>query len=429
MQEVEYLAGVEDRNSKLEENPECLPGDRNGELEETREKGDSASNCRHSDVSFDRLPVPNVEGRVWSEGIRATAVCLLEKAFHASCTTPEQAHLLASALIANKAEDLAFLPRSELAKGLKLVDLWADACGRVSIDDAEVAGCIVDAFLRSGLPLRPPFSQYIYLSPLALAVGGNAALATALLDLPPHVGLDVSAIQVGRAPPVGHTNETGFVSTELFGRLLRRTDRKVVNAGSIYIDYSIGQYHFDQVHVLVSNILRCTCSMDGPENGMERALLFIAEAKLDGDGTDLTGGVPARAGPNSFDASHPSMDVLWPNSSFRGPLPLINILCGWYQSEIREESSKGWPAGTERAATVSLILARLVRVGLDLCAALRRIRLYRRGLLPRLTKDLGTGNIMPDLCALTIAYTLVPLHDEFQLEHPPQFDYAWPTAC
>ena len=82
-----------------------------------------------------------------------------------------------------------------------------------------------------------------------------------MLNLPSEMGLDVSSsgggVYLGRTP-IGYTNGRTHVSLDLFGRLLDRTDRSAINAGSVFVERGVTQFLYPTTHILVANLLLCT---------------------------------------------------------------------------------------------------------------------------------------------------------------------------
>jgi hypothetical protein len=77
-----------------------------------------------------------------------------------------------------------------------------------------------------------------------------------------------------------------------------------------------------------------------------------------------------------------------------------------------------WQWLSKTLATDSKVLLKFNLVRQNLIAALRRIRDYRRDIASDLALPLYQGNVtVNNLHALIVAYTLVPLHDESQLQH------------
>jgi hypothetical protein len=331
----------------------------------------------------------------------------------------------------------------------------------------QVAACIATSFVRAGMPLRPPFQRYnLHVarnpvpSPLAWAAQFVPELAHALLDLPLECGLDVNALDnvgdedgpigpaivlmIGRAQP----------SPELFARLLDRTERSVVSAGTVNVERGLEQLQNSDTHVLVGSIMFCTWSIVTPHQGLANIVEFIAHAQSDGGGTDLTGGTTTfRLGSIRRDEIHrrkdPSPNDLWPDKRYRGALVLVENIHRWY---LREYDSLN--ASEDGADDLLLILARLDFVWRRLLLALLRIRSYRRDLSPVMASLLNSSGIYArELHALVAAFVLVPLHDESHLQHsllvpgallprptarpnssmPTELNHAgpksWPNAC
>lgn len=313
--------------------------------------------------------------------------------------------------------------------------LWESVCHALmdplyAVEPA-VADCIVTAFVRAGLPLHAPFrlhpdraleNGHIPPGPLYSALSFQSeSLAVALLDLPLALGLDVNAMEP-RVPgagacnggsPLGRTNGTYRITEPVFLRVLRRTDRAVINSGSIYINCGNLQARDPNVNVLVAQILWQGIP-DGTHGCPRQHVLswpshMIANAQPDGDGTDLTAG---DAKPLGFYGDHnesliPLARDLWPHGEFRGALPLIDDMCRWW---------------TRRPRAAPLVLPRLDALRQELITAMRAVRAYRKDIRPALAHalaydDSGGINVVA-LLAIVVDYILVPPHDPSRLKHP-----------
>jgi hypothetical protein len=330
---------------------------------------------------------------------------------------------VAGAMINGTAEAFQAAKRNDSdCAEVDLCELWEAVCiFRPRMTCARVAACIVAAFVRAGLPLRPPFPLVpsrdhndansnglsSSFSPLCMAAEDSPVLAMALLDLPLSCGLDVDYIDgnerlVVQSPAVAATNGNRLATPAMFRRLLERTDRSVVNAGSVYVNCGLHQMYRWKTHVLISNIFRC---LDAEEdnNGLAMARVFVAAALPDGDGTDLTGGVARR---DDCPENCHLLTRMFPNEQFRGALPLLDTLVqlvatDWIGKRCRDP-----------------ILAQLLPLRKEIMASMSAIRLYRLSLGEILAAPLAAADIhATELHRLVASYVLVPLHDESQLNH------------
>jgi hypothetical protein len=242
---------------------------------------------------------------------------------------------------------------------------------------------------------------------------GSNAMVRALLSLPLSVGLEVSAKETNFGTittSLGQMNERYAMSLDVFEQLLRRTDRRAINDGLILVGSGRGQAFRADVHVLISTVFACTFTDNtASEQGLQRATLFIAHARADGSGTDLTGGIA-----RSNHDTEPAAYEIWPNSQYRGPLAFVDMLHCWWSSQCGLKD----PYDERR-------LARLACVRHDLVTALDRIRSYRIKIEPAVAECLGAGAIHTRHLSVCIStYLLVPLHDESRLRStisPPVF--------
>jgi hypothetical protein len=364
---------------------------------------------------------------VFSKSVRIAAGACLEAAFLRANRVPQIPRGLGAALVDTLQINPFFSdPASrEWASTFEPGELWSDMCFEVrgGARNWSVARCIVDAFLRIGMPLRSPFhirkdvsaaAHRFVPPPLCSATHWCPTLAHALLDLPPRYQLDVSFTTGGIGPvtAIGYASENtpnprpyADKSSGLFERLLCRTDRAVVSSGLVFVERGYEQYNNVNNHVFISAILRCLAHAHGKKIGVEMARIFIANALPDGDGADLTGGVATPGGYNDLPMSTPSVQTLWPDFKYRGPLPLLDDINRWAKT--------GAEVGADK------LIAGLAPVRNDLIAALQRIRTYRIHLTPHVLVPLSAGNIrIRDLHSLVANYLFFPLHDESQLYHP-----------
>jgi hypothetical protein len=334
------------------------------------------------------------------------------------------------------------------AKPIELCELWATVCQRFWTDPIHEAGLVFDSslaaarlvagFVRVGLPMRAPFQRPDTIAastpPLCTAVRYSPDIALALLNLPDGCGLDVSAVNpilgYDLGPALGHTNSPrnpmgrGSHDIELFDRLLHRTERSVVSSASVYVQRDCSQYDLQNVHVLVSNILRCSyCAsrileIFGTSRGLEMSRVFISHAQPDGSGTDLTGGTPRQETTPWWnidgEVGMPPASILWPNGKFEGSLALADTLHRWW-SQVRTRFRRL----IRTREPVSAIVDAYQTIRSLLMTALRRIRNYRHFVKPMVADRLHTAGIyVRGVTDLVAAYVLVPLHDESQLLHP-----------
>jgi hypothetical protein len=345
-------------------------------------------------------------------------------------------------------------------ENMELCNIWESMCAFQSGYKCPlVAACIVDAFVRAGLRLQPPFAigpvayrlgtMHIR-SPLCVAAMRVPTLAEALLDLPLECGLDVNYIEeinsTGTAyvhsPAIGGTNGNLLVSPRCFQRLLERTDRAIITAGAVFVNCGRHQMFRWKTHVLISNIFRCAypsfdgCaypsfdarrpSFDGRRDGTNMARAFISAAQADGGGTDLTGGVAHHDTTMSQSSSEvgPINQELFPNGKFLGALPLLNTILGWWQKRkvaSQATANRLIPLGEwcQETGEMDAIIAQLQFVQSDLLLAMRRLRLYRRAICNVVSNPLGAADMHArELHELVTSYVLTPLHDESQLDNP-----------
>jgi hypothetical protein len=390
------------------------------------------------------------------------------------------AQVCASAFIGGQLDTVFVIMRSTPSgRREDVIGLWGVLCALrpVPFLDRETAGCLVHAFVRAGMSLcpnsfrhvasapsmstseelhtnppgsdadystrstlavdpsasayaqphtRPSESDPVYStrSPLAVAVERHAGLALALLDLPPHCGLDVNAGSFERSagnptiwnagvrygvefddPPIRRIDPDLICAPALFERLLRRTDRATVSRGTVCVDLGCEQFKRPNSHVLIRNILWCGAYEHHDCNGELNCIrVFIEQAEPDGSGTDLTGGVASRGTLKSASLHiGPILSVLWPDGKFRGALALMESLWNWWEGRRHPRM-------------------RLESIRVPLILALRRIKTYRAALQPAMATPLGSGDLhshaFSGLYLLIASYVLVPLHDESQLSHP-----------
>lgn len=430
-----------------------------------------------SGVSVEKVPEMGVPvWPVFDEPVRAESAERLQSAFwsfiiRAETRSPASviARGVARALV--ECDKVGFqdaLVRYPNLAGMQLTAWWSLLCGS-SVPtpgsqttenpwDPRVAACVVGAFVRFGMPLclriapdafhdaavafqgsalnndKVPvaavwtraieFAMWTRDSPLCKAVRYRPDLAEALLNLPPECGLDVNEAGYERSVPVpaiGFTNAHGFVdmnghSRALFERLLKCTNRNVLNRGRVYVNCDRVQSTLPDVHLLISNIFRFTYSDDQESNQcMERARTFIALAQPDGSGTDLTGGEAHHraVGPLIEEGPTVRAEVIWPNAEFRGALTLADTLHHWWANDAHVI---GFTIGSPE---IEKITKRLATVRADLVQALRRIRIYHRDIQIVVSTPLKFGNLhVRQIHALVSSYLLVPLHDPMQLRHP-----------
>lgn len=319
----------------------------------------------------------------------------------------------------------ATLPMADIAD---LCDLWSDLCSRLEVRmvGSRLASCLVAAFVRAGLPLcgpLPPHRATVAAreprrAPLCVAVFRCQAVAHALLELPPVCGLDVNLCEAENCgPALGYANFAGprHISERLFLRLLRRTDRSVVNAGAVHVDRGFEQYADSSTHVLISGIFRSYFYPHAPRSA-NFARLFISVAEADGDGVDLTASSTTPPGQGTQDAppstwDHTPLEQLWPDGKFRGALVLVDTLCRWFATQ--DVAAQPVPKN------MNALTGQFDQIRTELVAALRRIRHYRETIRPFVATPLTAAGIHAhELHLLLIRYLVVPLHDESQLYHP-----------
>lgn len=374
---------------------------------------DKQVNVANCDASLTRDPL---EWPVVDAMVRRAALKGLKPLF--DDYAPARCGEIAAALIDGQPDAFWSAIAAEGGKSENLCDLWSRVCGSFAkwnmrgVHSRSIAACLVAGFVRTGLPLYAVFETttipVTVPATLSVAVMTSPHLAHALLDLPLECGLDVNSSANGCAPAIGYTNSDSFQSPELFARLLNRTDRSFVSEGVVNIDCGRRQIARATTHVLVSNIFLCThITRYWRRMATQLALIFIAHAQPDGSGTDLTGGI---AQPSAFgmavgmENEEPTLNQLWPESKFRGPLVLIDSLRDWWCTQE--------PRGRH-------MLAHLDPVRTHLVDALRRVRAYRDSLFACVSKPLCTAAMHSrELHFLVTSYVLVPLHDETQLQHP-----------
>jgi hypothetical protein len=357
---------------------------------------------------------------------------------------PRCARVIATALIDGNSDMFWSSVVALDTKDQEICDIWSAVCRKTPEPfQPDVAACIAGAFVRAGMPLSPPFAprhaEWIKENktdekeqdgdrafmdkrvdpPFFTAVRFAPSMAHAMLDLPLECGLDVNtpisdplSFEADSGPAIGATNYSEHDCTTLFDRLLLRTDRSVVSAGSVYVNQScIAQYYKASTHVLVRAILRSQFPVGGHALFL-RVRLFVDGAHSDGGGTDLTGGIANRAVvlTEDLDAYGPTPQQMWPGGQFHGATFLADTIWRWWsrtpQNGVREEE-------------LAAVLARLVLVRNYLVTGMRRIKAYRQHLLPATAKPLFDGNIRErGLYTLVLSYVIVPLHDESQLANP-----------
>jgi hypothetical protein len=165
---------------------------------------------------------------------------------------------------------------------------------------------------------------------------------------------------------------------------------------------------------LVGNLLRCAMNLyRNSGHHLEFVRIFISHAQPDGTGTDLTGGAPPcqPQPPTHRGDVHPESNELWPDNRFRGARQLVETLYRWYCSPWR-------PHGLQLYAA-SMFIPRFEQIRHQLTAALLRIRTYRRTIRSTCAQPLDAGAVHAiDLRSIILAYLLVPLYDQSQLEDP-----------
>lgn len=305
--------------------------------------------------------------------------------------------------------------------GFELCDLWYLVCrSQEAVGTPALAlACVTAAFVRAGMPLRPPFRLRPIQqrttpcqSPLWTAICISTGLAHALLDLPLQCGLDVDAVaRIGEdtGPPLGFATLQITADNAMFERMLHRSEGSSVSQGVVSVHAGLGQALRLSTHVFIGLILRCAYSRTDPLSDrlwlFARAHMFVAAAHQDGSGTDLTGGASLLGqAASAAAAAANARRIWWPNRKFEGALPLLSSICNHH-----------WSQG----ATSDSIVGQLETLLRGVTAAMQRVRVYRMWMPGDLSAGLDIAGIgIPALQTLIRGYVLWELHDPAQLDHP-----------
>jgi hypothetical protein len=393
--------------------------------------------------------VVQLRSALFDDGVRACALAIAREAF-SHVMNEKRALALATSLLDGQS---GLSQDVDLPQDIDLLDLWLLVCwshgkggswsqlwtSSSPRSDPAMSARLVAAFVRLGLPLCAPFRplrhpprrrvlDHFLESPLSTAVQMADPLAHALLDLPTSCGLDVNVAaryswSTPSAPEPGPSAALGRacspdVPTELFGRLLNRSNRELLNAGRIYVHMGADQSANADVHILIRVILRCTYGLADTRHSLHKARLFIARAQPDGDGVDLTAGI-AKCVESKYWTQHApdpiferesidstdtmfARESLWPEGKFRGVWQLVDTM---HQLLL--------------AAQSAIVAQAFAILRSDLSAALRRVRDYRQSIPIAIAHHLSSATVHArDLHNNILSYLLFPLQDESQLNHP-----------
>jgi hypothetical protein len=357
----------------------------------------------------------------------------------------------------------------------ELCHIWARICALLcnSLTKSSAA-CITMAFVRAGMPLRPPFYKKrntpnwrtpLEQSPLCAAILFPPILAHALLDLPLECGLDLddkpyaatctlqkveskcpSAVpskgasdgasdgaseggesqpmepEYERGPAIGQTNRPWRQTTttalnkrwggpvRLFERLLLRTDRAVLNAGAVFLLDGCWQSTELHTHVLIGNIFNILRCGD--------LVGAQVHASMDCIRVFIANAHPDGSGTDLTGGQACRKELHYetlpgsPEPSDLFPNPNSKFAGAL---ELVERLC-AWSA--KQPVKNMQVIVRLEFIRSELVAALRRIHTYRTQLQPTLAVPLLAARVHAQMHAVIASYLIVPLYDESQLLHP-----------